>query len=67
MAEKGVRFVELDMKSKTVKVAYNSKKTSPEQLRTVISKSGYDADTIPADPEAVKRLDPCCTKDGHRE
>ena len=67
MAEKGVRFAELDIKSKKVKVVYNAKKISPEQLRVVISKVGYDADDVPADPEAVKRLDPCCTKDGHRE
>ena len=67
MAEKGIRFAEVDMKSKTVKVAYNTKKITPEEIRTVISKTGYDADTVAADAEAVKRLDPCCTKDGHRE
>ena len=67
MAEKGVRFVELDIKTKQVKVVYNTKKITPDELRMVISKTGYDADSIPADPEAVKRLDPCCTKDGHRE
>ncbi len=67
MAEKGVRYAEVNMKTKTVKVAYNSKKLTPDQIRTVISKTGYDADSIPADPEAVKRLDPCCTKGGHRD
>ena len=64
--EKGVRFAELDIKTKKAKVIYNPKKTTPEQLRVVISKVGYDADEIPADPEAVKRLNPCCTKDGHK-
>lgn len=64
--EKGVRFAELDIKTKKAKVIYNPKKTTPEQLRIVISKVGYDADEIPADPEAVKRLSPCCTKDGHK-
>lgn len=67
MAEKGVKFAELDIKSKKAKVVYNSKKTSPEQLRNTISLVGYDADEVPADPEAVKKLSPCCTKDGHRE
>ena len=66
MAEKGVRFAEMDIKNKTVKVAYNSKKITPDELRNVISKTGYDADSIAADPEAVKRLKPCCTKDGHK-
>ncbi len=67
MAEKGVRFAELDVKSKQAKVVYNPKKTTPEQLRKVISLVGYDADDVPADPAAVAKLNPCCTKDGHRE
>lgn len=67
MAEKGVKMAELDIKSKQAKVVYNEKKTNPEQLRKAIAKVGYDADEIAADPEAVKRLNPCCTKDGHRE
>ncbi|HMT30042.1 MAG TPA: heavy metal-associated domain-containing protein [Bacteroidia bacterium] len=67
MAEKGVKFAELDIKTKQAKVIYNSKKTSPEQLRKAISMVGYDADDVPADPAAVLKLSPCCTKDGHRE
>lgn len=67
MAEKGVRFAELDVKSKQAKVVYNSKKTTPEQLRKAISMVGYDADDVPADPAAVLKLSPCCTKDGHKE
>lgn len=67
MAEKGVRFAELDVKTKKAKVVYNPKKITPEQLRTTISLVGYDADDVPADPAAVAKLSPCCTKDGHRE
>ena len=67
MQEKGVRFAELDIKSKKVKVVYNSKKTTPEQLRTAISMVGYDADSVEADPKAVERLKPCCRKDGHMD
>jgi periplasmic mercuric ion binding protein len=67
MAVKGVRFAELDIKTKQAKVVYNEKRTTPEELRKAISMAGYDADEVPADPEAVKRLNPCCTKDGHRE
>jgi periplasmic mercuric ion binding protein len=67
MAEKGVKFAELDVKSKQAKVVYNSKRTTPEQLRKAISLAGYDADEVPADSAAVLRLNPCCTKDGHRE
>jgi copper chaperone CopZ len=64
MAEKGIRFAELDLKNNSIKVAYNTKKITADEIRTVISKTGYDADSIPADPEAVKRLKPCCTKEG---
>lgn len=67
IAEKGVRFAELNVKTKQAKVIYNPKKTNPDNLRKAISKVGYDADSIPADPEAVKKLSPCCTKDGHKE
>jgi periplasmic mercuric ion binding protein len=65
MAEKGVKLAELDMKTMQAKVIYNAKRTSPEQLRKVISGVGYDADNIEADPDAVARLNPCCRKDGH--
>ena len=67
MAEKGVRYAELDVKSKQAKVVYNSKKITPDELRKAISLAGYDADTVPADSAAVLRLNPCCTKEGHRE
>jgi periplasmic mercuric ion binding protein len=62
MDEKGVKFAELDPKTKKVKVVYNAAKTTPDQLRKAISLAGYDADEVPADPEAFNRLQPCCTK-----
>lgn len=67
MAEKGVRFAELDVKSKQAKVVYNTNKTTPEKLRNAIAMVGYDADEVVADSAAVLRLNPCCTKDGHRD
>ncbi len=62
MMEKGVRFAELDVKTQNARVIYNSKRTTPEQLRKAISGVGYDADEVPADPVAVERLKPCCKK-----
>lgn len=67
MAEKGVKFAELDIATKKVKVVYNNKKITADQLRKTVSLVGYDADEVPADPAAVARLNPCCTKDGHRD
>lgn len=60
--EKGVKKSVLDVDTKIVTVNYNPKKTSPEKIRKAISKSGYDADDVPADPKAYKKLDDCCKK-----
>lgn len=61
---KGVKSAHLDVASKTVEVTYDSLKTNSDKIRLVISKAGYDADSIPADPKAYERLKPCCRKDG---
>ncbi len=60
--EKGVKKVTLDVDTKIATVVYNPKKTSPEKIRLAISKSGYDADNIPADKKAYDKLDACCKK-----
>ena len=43
-----------------VKVKYDNNKISLQQIEQIISKTGYQANTIPADPEAYKKLDMCC-------
>jgi len=63
--EKGVKFVELDVETKIVTIKYREDKTSPEQLRKAISKIGYDADDVEADPVAYEKLPRCCQKGGH--
>jgi len=60
--EKGVKAAELDLESKIVTVTYKTNKTSPEKIRKAISKVGYDADDVPADPKAYAKLDACCKK-----
>lgn len=60
--EKGVKKVTVDVDTKMVTVVYNSQKTSPEKIRLAISKSGYDADDVPADKKAYNKLDACCKK-----
>ena len=61
--EKGVKEVTVDLEKKEVKVQYIAKKTTPEQIRTALSKIGYDADDVEADPKAYKKLPACCKKD----
>lgn len=60
--EKGVKKSNLDVGSKILTVTYNPSKTTPDQLRKAVSKSGYDADEVPADAKAYKKLDACCKK-----
>lgn len=59
---KGIKLVKLDEKSMTISVTYNPKKTSPEEIRKTISKYGFDADDVKADPDAYSKLDECCKK-----
>ena len=64
--EKGIKSSNVDVDTKEITVVYNASRTSPEKIRIAISKVGYDADSVPADTKAYKRLKPCCTKDGHK-
>ncbi len=60
--EKGVKKAELDVDSQIVTVTYKKDKTNPEKIRKAISRVGYDADDVPADPKAYAKLDACCKK-----
>lgn len=60
--EKGVKTAELDVETKIVTVTYKKNKTTPEKIRKAISKVGYDADDVAADPKAYAKLDACCKK-----
>jgi periplasmic mercuric ion binding protein len=60
--EKGIKKSSLDVKSQVVTVTYNPAKTSLDKIRTAISKSGYDADEVKADPKAYEKLEECCKK-----
>jgi copper chaperone CopZ len=61
-SEKGVKSVSLDTETKIVTVGYNPEKTDPAKIRTAISKIGYDADDVKADPVAYAKLPGCCKK-----
>jgi len=61
--EKGVKDVKLDVETKEATIVYSTSKTDPDQLRKCISRLGYDADSIAADPVAYKKLPACCKKD----
>lgn len=62
--EKGVREVKVDVKAKTVQVVFRKDKNNTEKLKKAISKLGYRADNITADPKAFKKLPACCREEG---
>lgn len=59
---KGVKSVSFNTTEMTITVKYNPKKTDIQKIRTAISKAGYDADDVKADPKAAGKLDDCCRK-----
>lgn len=64
--EKGVKNVNLDVSTKNATITYDKTKTSPDKLKKIIAKVGYDADEIPAEAKAYKKLPKCCRKGGHK-
>jgi copper chaperone CopZ len=63
--EKGVKKVVIDEKEMTIAITYNPSKTNIENLKKAISKLGYDADDVKADPKAYAKLDECCKNAKH--
>ncbi|MBL7761313.1 cation transporter [Sphingobacterium multivorum] len=59
---KGLKRFDLNESEKTLTVYYSPKKTNLETIRTAISKLGYDADDVKAEPESYQKLDGCCKK-----
>ena len=59
---KGIVNSNLNLDDKVVTVTYNTKKTSPEKIKEVISKIGYDADEVVADQKSHDALPGCCQK-----
>jgi len=63
---KGVKYAELDLKTKQLTVAFSTKKISADQIRSIISETGYDADDVPANPSSQNQLPICCQPGGHK-
>ena len=59
---KGIVNSNLNLDDKVVTITYNPKKTSPEKIKEVISKIGYDADEVVADQKSHDALPSCCQK-----
>ena len=60
----GVVEANLNLDNKKIKVKFNPDKISAEQIRTVISNTGYDADNVKHAENAFNNLPHCCQKAG---
>ncbi len=58
----GVISVKVDLKRKTVTVAWLTDRTNKEYLKAAIANLGFAADDIEAEEFAYKRLPACCKK-----
>lgn len=58
----GVTYVNVNVKKKETTVKYLTDRTNIENIKTAIANAGYDADDVPANPDAYKDLPKCCKK-----
>ena len=58
----GINKAVLDLNNNFLTVNYNPDKITPEDIRLAVTKIGYDADKLPADPKAYTKLPKCCKK-----
>ena len=58
----GVLSVNVNVKKKETTVKYLTDRTNIENIKTAIANAGYDADDVPANPDAYKALPKCCKK-----
>ena len=62
MSENGVKVVTVNQEEGTITIIFDDSLISLVAMRTIISKLGFDADDVPADPTAYENLDGCCKK-----
>jgi copper chaperone CopZ len=65
--EKGVKSSTLDLDTKILTVEFNAKRTSPDKIRTRVTKIGYHADSLQRDAKAYAKLPLCCQDGGHED
>jgi mercuric ion binding protein len=62
----GIKKVSLSIATKVLLVKYDPKKVSLSEIKIAISNAGYQADDIPANPDAYNVLPTCCKVGGHQ-
>lgn len=57
---KGIVYAELDVDTKILTVKYKVKYIHLDDIKQIISDTGYHADEVPRNEHAFKHLPPCC-------
>ncbi len=61
---KGVKSSEVNVEANQISITYNSNQVSTDDLKKVISETGYDADDVKANKASHDKLPKCCRKSG---
>lgn len=66
----GIKYAELDLETMDLTVKFKTAKISLDEIKKIVVETGYDADNMKANPEAVEKLPACCkpggmAKEGH--
>ena len=56
----GVQDAAYDLQAQSLKLTYDTKRTSPKKVQKSIAALGYDAGKVKAPQEAYDRLEDCC-------
>lgn len=57
---KGVKTAEWNKKTEDLKVVYNNKKTTEEEIHKAVANRGHETALVPADSSAYLKLPDCC-------
>ncbi len=56
----GVKLAEWNKETKQLKLVYNSKKTSEEEIQKAVAMKGHASEGMPKDTAAYQKLPDCC-------
>lgn len=62
----GIKSAVLDVPTKILTVKYDKNEVTIDKIRKTVSNTGYDADSVKAEPKAYKMLPNCCKVDVHK-
>ena len=58
----GIQYLNINFRKGEIQVKYLTDRIDIEQIKTAIANCGYDADDVPANEEAYKKLPKSCKK-----